>query len=402
MKNLFKYPKEVYLFYIVSFFSGFNLIAAFFVPFIKDWGGLSQFQIQLLQSWFAIMIFFLEIPTGLIGDIKGRKYSVLVGFLFLTIAPLTYSSIPNFWVFMVAEFIFAVGLAFVSGAQEAFVYDVVKDNELERFYGKISVAIANFKLIGMIVSALFAGLLVDLFELNWLFRLDALFSFFVFLLIAVFIKDRKVYRKDKDLTPNYKKLFVEAMNAVKDNNILKRLIVFVAGVNMCAYFVIWFYPTLLINYKVARIELGLYRVILLISEIFFSILIMKALKKTKNQSRVLSLATLIIIVGFVFSFTLENRLGVLMFIILSGGIGLKYRTVFSQFLNSQISSEKRATMLSFISMINRFVIAIANLAFGYLADITMKGTLLVLTSILILTFLFFMPRGNDLIISSEE
>jgi len=64
MKKIFAWPKEIYLFWIVDFILGLELIGSVLLIFFRDWGGLNQTQTQMLQSWFTLWIFILEIPTG--------------------------------------------------------------------------------------------------------------------------------------------------------------------------------------------------------------------------------------------------------------------------------------------------------------------------------------------------
>ena len=105
MKRLLKYDKRIYLMWISSLIMGVEFLGVFMIPFFTDWGGLNQFQMQSLQSWFMFAIFFLEIPTGLIGDVKGRKFSVILSYIFLTIGPIVYGSFPSIYIFILAELI---------------------------------------------------------------------------------------------------------------------------------------------------------------------------------------------------------------------------------------------------------------------------------------------------------
>jgi MFS family permease len=85
-------------------------------------------------------IFVLEIPTGAIADYIGRKQSIFIGSFITVIAMLIYGSIPNFSIFLLAEFLFATGVAFTSGADEALLYDALREecreNQSKNIFGK--------------------------------------------------------------------------------------------------------------------------------------------------------------------------------------------------------------------------------------------------------------------------
>lgn len=50
-----------------------HFFAGVLVPFFTDWGGLSLNQMFLLQAWFFLWIFLLEVPTGALADKYGRR-----------------------------------------------------------------------------------------------------------------------------------------------------------------------------------------------------------------------------------------------------------------------------------------------------------------------------------------
>ena len=85
--------------------------------------GLSLTQIMFLQSFFAIMAVVLEIPTGYFADIFGRKKSIVLGIFFWAMGVIGYSLSFNFFHFLIAEAFFGFGVAFLSGANTALIYD---------------------------------------------------------------------------------------------------------------------------------------------------------------------------------------------------------------------------------------------------------------------------------------
>lgn len=167
-------------------------MGAFMIMFFRDWGGLTQFQTQFLQSWFAFWIVILEIPTGVFGDVKGRKFSVLVGTLFSAIGFFLYGTTAVFWIFMLSEFVIAIGMAFCSGAQEALLYDTVKGKGLKDQYHKINVIDSNMSLFGMLAGAFVSGFVIKLVVVNRLVQLNALMLVIGFVLIYLFVKEPKI------------------------------------------------------------------------------------------------------------------------------------------------------------------------------------------------------------------
>ena len=74
--------------YAYAFFKDFAFFTAVLVPFFTQWGDISLLQVQLLQSWFSLWVFILEVPTGAVADKIGRKHSIALGSLIVALAVL--------------------------------------------------------------------------------------------------------------------------------------------------------------------------------------------------------------------------------------------------------------------------------------------------------------------------
>lgn len=100
-----------------------HFVSAVLVPFFRDWGGIGLDRILLLNAWFMLWAFALEVPTGAIADRFGRKVSATLGYAIGAAAIGVYVSAPRLEVFLAAEVLMALGFALVSGAEDALLYD---------------------------------------------------------------------------------------------------------------------------------------------------------------------------------------------------------------------------------------------------------------------------------------
>src|SRR3989344_2366776 len=115
-----KYLKNsLWKFYTADFLTSLVFSVAVLVPFYTEWGHLTLAQVQITQAWFMFWAFIMEVPTGVVADYFGRKYSVALGAILIAIASVIYGSIPNFGVFLLCEFLSAIAYALVSGANDA-------------------------------------------------------------------------------------------------------------------------------------------------------------------------------------------------------------------------------------------------------------------------------------------
>lgn len=87
--------------------------------------GLNTFDIYLLQAIFSIAVVALEVPTGMIADRLGKRISLILGSVICAVSWLFYAASSSFASFVAAEISIALGLAFMSGADSAILYDTL-------------------------------------------------------------------------------------------------------------------------------------------------------------------------------------------------------------------------------------------------------------------------------------
>ena len=126
MQHLEKLMKRnIKLLYIHRALRTFAVIMAVIVPFFQE-NGLSQAQIFIMQSLFAVAIIVLEVPSGYFADVVGRKKSLVVGGVLITLGFVVYSLAFGFVEMLIAEIILGFGVSFLSGADDALAYDTFK------------------------------------------------------------------------------------------------------------------------------------------------------------------------------------------------------------------------------------------------------------------------------------
>jgi len=364
MKKFFKWPKEIYVFLLAEFIVSLEFLGVVLLIFFKDWGGLSQTEVQILQSWFIFWTFVLEIPTGIFADVRGKKLSVILGFVLLVIGFLTYTVKADFVIFLFAEFLLALGIALQSGAQEGWIFDRVKSLKVEKDYRKITIVSSNVKMLGMIVAAVIFPISVAHWDVENIVRFSIVPITLSMLLLLVFVKKDK--KNGFEIT-SYKKVAQEGFKIVKNNTKLRSIAMYTMILGATSYFVIWLYQEALLNLNVGKEQFGFYRIILLLSQIVFVWMMGKLIEKKGTRKAMFAIG-LAVSAGFLIAGLAQNILGVIAVLILSGGIGLQVRQVFSKEINEEIDDIQRSTVLSFIGMVRRSMLIFLNPVVGILVD----------------------------------
>jgi len=95
-------------------------IAVTYAPFLKHIG-LDNAQITVINWVFAVLMLLAQVPTGIFADKFGRALSIKIGVAILVIGQFAYAYANGFWSALLIEGFVGVGLAFVCGADEAWL-----------------------------------------------------------------------------------------------------------------------------------------------------------------------------------------------------------------------------------------------------------------------------------------
>ncbi len=122
--------------------------------------GLSFTQIGLLIGFREICINVMEIPTGAIADVVGRRRSMVFSLAAYMGSFLIFGLSQEIWMLFAAMAIFSVGEAFRTGTHKAMIFDWLarqgRSDEKTKVYGFTR----SWSKIGSALSAVVAGVLV--------------------------------------------------------------------------------------------------------------------------------------------------------------------------------------------------------------------------------------------------
>jgi MFS family permease len=387
--NLKKYfNSTIYRYYAFDFFSGLVFYIAVLVPFYTSWGNLSLTQVALLQSWFMIWAFIMEIPTGVIADYFGRKYSVALGALVIAFTSLIYGSFPNFEVFLLCEFLLAVGYALMSGANTALLYDSLKELGLEHESKKIFGISSSIGTAGGIIALLIGSFVAGKFGLNMPMILTSI-PFFIAAVIAWTIKEPKFKEKISE-SKQYLNIVKTGFVFLYHHKSLKILIIDGIAIAASAYFLVWLYQPLLQSVAFPIIYFGFIRASLSLSQIAISTNFNFFEKIFGSTESFLKYSALIVALSFLLVAIFPNLVTIIIFVAVGGGFGVSRLTLIQPLMNNKIPSEQRATILSAITMFTRLTFAVLNPLVGFVADHSLRLSL-IMVGILPLAVFFFSP-----------
>jgi MFS transporter, DHA3 family, tetracycline resistance protein len=123
---------------------------------------LDPFQLVIVGTMMEVTAFLFEIPTGIVADRFSRKLSVIIGILLISVGFLLEGFLPFFLVILISQFFLGLGQTFTSGADEAWIADEVKGENLEVIFLKGAQVGQVLSIVGIIISTFLGTFYVNL------------------------------------------------------------------------------------------------------------------------------------------------------------------------------------------------------------------------------------------------
>lgn len=119
--------RDLRLFYFFRLLSTSYLFVPVSVAYALS-RGLSLVEVMLLNTVYCTVVIFTEVPTGAIADRVGRRATMMAGALAMVAACTAYALAHGFAWFAVAEALAALSMTLCSGADSAYLFDLLNDH----------------------------------------------------------------------------------------------------------------------------------------------------------------------------------------------------------------------------------------------------------------------------------
>ena len=160
MKN-----RDAYIVYLLLeglFALFFGIVVTVNMVYQVEVAHLNPLQLVLVGTALEATYFVCTVPTGVIADVYSRRWAIIIG-VFLTGAGfILEGSIPRFETIVLSQAIWAIGAAFISGAEEAWVASEVGEEQIGQVYLRGSQVNALGTLVGIVISVTVASIRLNL------------------------------------------------------------------------------------------------------------------------------------------------------------------------------------------------------------------------------------------------
>lgn len=379
------YRRNIYKAYAFKFLTMFHLFAGVMIPFFTQWGGIRFSQVMVLQAIFTFSAFLLEVPTGAIADRFGRKKSIALAAVVLAVAVVMYSIYPNFWLFAIGEVVWGMGFALLSGADQALLYDTLRELGEESRSKKVLGRWQSFGLFGIAVAAPLGSLIAKYMGLRYAMLL-MVFPMIAAAVLAMTIREPEVASEGRQKA--WFRSMIDGGRYLAGHKALCVLTFDYISISALSFFIVWVYQVLLGKLGVDIKWFGFVASIMTVMQIVVlnSFTVMD--KFFRGKRRYAFATAFLIGAGFiVLGFTSSVAVAVCAMAVVSA-FGLTRGPLFQNYMNKFIDSHHRATVLSFTSMLYGLTMAVLNIVLGYMVDWNVSVTVIVIGSMIVMFNIF--------------
>lgn len=187
--------RDLRLFYLFRLLATSYLWVPIFVPYMLS-RGLSFGDVMILGGIYSAVVIVVEVPTGAFADRLGRRTSMMAGSLTMAASCLAAYYADSFGAFLVAEVLAAVSMSLCSGADSAYLFDLLASHGAAHEYGRRESAASAWHQAGSAVAYAAGGALA-MVDLRLPYLITAVVAVAAFATAASMGDDRTTTRTDR-------------------------------------------------------------------------------------------------------------------------------------------------------------------------------------------------------------
>lgn len=349
-----------------------------------------------LHAVYSGVIALLEIPSGYIADVWGRKPALIMGTFFGMIGFGVYGISHGIWFFLLAEIVLGVGHSMLSGADSALLYDTLLEKKQEEKYIKHEGYITALGNFGEVAAALFVSVFIFSTYRTY-FQLQALIAALGFI-AAIFLKEPQFH--NKKLSGNFKEILDIVTKTFRVDHKLRNLILFSAIIGFASLSMAWLAQPILLSLGLNEEHIGYAWAALNLLVAFGSIMATRVAQRLSYASSLLFMAIPLSLGYFFIGINISYwaAIPLVIFYIVRGTA----HPILKNHINALTTSEKRATILSIRSLLIRILFLIIGPILGIVNEkislefgVILCGITVIIPSIILIPLLLHKENPKD-------
>lgn len=371
------------------------------VVFLQQVHGFNLTQVTLLDIPFWPGRFLFEIPTGIVADRYGRRFSLAVSSVLCGIIWLVFAVTNSFALFAVAQFFGALAATFSTGADESLLFESLQGLSRKEEYAKISGRAKAVETVTAMVSGVLIGLVASI-DMILPLILSAALCFATLLPILSMHETVQVQgqhgaagtiRTVKAEFASYLIIIRKAWRNLSEQQILLWSALYMVVLGAVSFYASTFIQPYAVSLGVTVAAMGPVMVSLQLMSIAGSLSIHRAQKLFGN--RVILFGVPLLLIPCMAAVALIRMMPVLSVVALSSFLFALTQPVIMAIIQERVADETRATFLSIQSVLSMGFLILTEPVMGFLSDL--KGvhfSYLVMAALMAVFAVLLLTRGR--------
>ncbi|WP_433020670.1 MFS transporter [Kribbella sp. CA-294648] len=369
--------------------------------------GLSPLQLVLVGTTLEVACFLFEIPTGIVADLYSRRLSVIIGFTLIGAGFLLQGMVPTFLAILAAQVLWGLGFTFTSGADQAWITDEVGEVKVAPVFVRSQQVELACRIVG-IVSAGALGLV----SLRLPMLLSGAGMMLTALALFIFMREQNFHRTPNAERETFRQMgdtFKHGLAVARRRPVVRMLVLIslISGLASEAFDRLWSVRVLsdfsfpdLLGTSDPAVWFAVFSLVGTLLALGASLVVNKVSPERVNSLHPNGLLALLSLfqLGGVLGFTLAGHFWLALAAMWIGGMaGTIAYPIESAWLNRNLDSKSRATVISMVSQANAIGQVAGGPPLGALAGATTVRTALTLSGLILapIPLLYLRLRSAD-------
>ena len=335
--------------------------------------GLTLVQISLIESIVIGTIFLTEVPTGVLADRVGRKWSIFAATVLLMSAEFIFIFARIFEWYIFVALLTGTGFAFASGAVEALVYDSLPPKNREEAMKRAMGRVNSWGQIAFVIAPIIGGLIIGDASVEKFIPAIALTVVALLIGAIVCLTLREPAADSSETRTGSMTLLRDGVHLLRHHQRLRRLAMLVIFTTpITSSLVTTLGPPYLTQNDAAPFMAG---VVLSVGSLLAAFTQRYAYKLEEWLGQGSAIALLILLPGLMYWLlaAVAGPAATVLVMIIMYGVNDMKAPLFSAYQNAFIESKNRATVLSLINMFLNLFAAIAMPIFAAIAETSLAS-----------------------------
>lgn len=376
-------------YYLYYFASGFLFEIPIWVMFYRR---IVDFpQIAFFTVMQALVTTALEIPSGALADIIGRRKTVLIGLALVSTGYIGIALSSTFHQLLIFQIILGVAGALISGADSAILYDSLKQTGREDDFSKVVVKNGFLYRIGLITGSFTGGFLYKLWiPLPYVMIAIsmAIAAFWMFFTVEPSIDSEKFSLK------NYIKQTRSGVKEITKSQYMKKLTAYYVLVGAITWSCLYYFnQPFALDFGFNEIEMSIiFGFIYLFTTIILYVL--TTIPNLLTRERVYLGFPILMMVCFLPGYFIPKLAAPLLILGIQVAGSGRF-SILDKYTNKEFEPKNRATANSTLNMIVQILMVVLIQSGGYIQGI--YNTRIIYTFLGVITLTFIMPFAVELL-----